>query len=105
MCKHHTWCRVLGSNVDVSNLEEAFARKYADTTRSIRRKHIELKKEEIEEQILTIVQVYSLWGGVFPNQIAKILDIDKSNIIPYTKSLEKKVKINKKFTITLLPDR
>ena len=77
-------------------MKEAFTRKHADTIRSIRRKYIELKKEEIEEQILTIVPVYSLWGGVFPNQIAKILDIDKSNIVPYTKSLEKKGKINRK---------
>ena len=40
--------------------------------------------------------MYGSWGGVFPNQIAKILSMDKSNIIPYTKSLEKKGEIKRK---------
>jgi hypothetical protein len=77
-------------------LEKKFAKRIADNIKNIRQKYIKQKKEEIEEQILIIVYVYGVRGGVFPNQIAEFLGIDRSNIIPYTESLVRKGKIKRK---------
>ena len=68
----------------------------ADNIRKNRQEYIELNKEKIEADILIIVLVYGHWGGILPNQIANILRMDKSNVIPYIKSLEKKGKMTRK---------
>ena len=83
-------------NINKDTLEKKFAKRITDNIKNIRQKYIEQKKEEIEEQILAIVYVYGVRGGVFPNQIAEFLGIDRSNIIPYTESLVRKGKIKRK---------
>ena len=67
-----------------------------DNIRNNRQEYIERNKENIEADILITVLVYGHWGGVFPNQIAEMLVMDKSNVIHYTKSLENKGKITRK---------
>ena len=51
---------------------------------------------DTKEQILRIMRIYGIRGGILPEKLAKVIGLNKKNLLPYLKILEKEKAIERK---------
>lgn len=89
-CRRNTWC---GVRITIDKKEYDF---HLENLRISLQRYRKERIKETREQILRIIRIYSIRGGILPAKLAKVIGINKKNLLPYLKRLEDEKAIERK---------